>query len=259
MNNNNNSSSSSRPLRKSKKTKKKSSSNRPAFIVNAQDTSMDRKTAQQALQLYRFTQSFALPIGNVASNPGGQIYSNPTSTATFIGSAASNITNDCMFALFFKLGDLPQSSSFTSLFDQYRIKRISVTFTPNYKQVGIQTASNAFLMPTMQMWYAVDYDDASAPSTLTALQEYSSIKMIDFNDSVKSHTVSFNPRVAIAANQAGAFTAYANQANQWLDAAYPNVQHYGLKFGFPCPNSVAYGIPPINIIASYDLEFREVR
>jgi len=118
----------------------------------------------------------------------------------------------------FQLNTLPQVTTFTSLFDQYRITRIQAWLQVNQTNNGGHTG---------YFYSAVDYDQSGAPSSLGALQQYQNVKMANFQN---GHYHDFVPHVAMAA-YSGAFTSYANQGNQWLDSNSPTIQHYGLVFG----------------------------
>lgn len=126
-------------------------------------------------------------------------------------------SGDLLAALSFTLSSLPNSTEFTSLFDQYRIVQVTCRFIP---LAGAGTGSNPLIT-------AIDYDDSTPPVAVTDLLQYDSYVMTQ-PGFVLERTLT--PHVAVAA-YSGAFTSFANAPNaMWIDVASPNVQYYGLKY-----------------------------
>lgn len=142
----------------------------------------------------------------------------------------------------FQLSNLPQSATYTSLFDQYRFSAIELWLQPNQTNNGGHTG---------WLYSAVDYDNAAAPASLSALQQYSNVKEGPFIDGQYHKYV---PHVALAA-YSGAFTSYANVTAPWLDCNSPTIQHYGLVFGVSVTTDNAI---TFNLQARFHLEFRNV-
>jgi hypothetical protein len=161
-------------------------------------------------------------------------------------------------ALGIALNILPGYAEFTSLFDQYRIMMVEVTFYSPY--VTIQATAT----PKLMLHTVNDYDDYTAV-TPTAMQEYETYQQRDLSFGKPIH-FSFKPRVALAA-YSGAFTSYANQGNQWLDVASPAVQHYGLKYALEMvfstggrnTNVLMNWATCVRTCVKYHLQFRTVR
>jgi len=119
--------------------------------------------------------------------------------------------------LSFSLNTLSQSSSFTGLFDRYRILNIQVQFNP--------TLTGNLTVPITT---AIDYDDAATPTTEIAQRETALTVPTS-----RYFERSFTPRIAVAA-YSGTFTGYANMSSkQWLDASSTGIQYYGLKYYIP--------------------------
>jgi hypothetical protein len=134
------------------------------------------------------------------------------------GSVTPSTTVDTLLAYSFSLSDLPDYAEFTNLFDQYRIVQIALDFEwvlgPSS---GVQP-----------LYVCFDQDDAVTPTALTNLLEYDTV-----STTVAGANCSrvLTPRVATAL-YGGAFTQFGNNpATQWVDAAYPSVQYYGVKVG----------------------------
>jgi len=164
-----------------------------------------------------------------------KVYTFEQSTTTTITSSTT-LEVDGGFQL--NLAALGLSSSFTNIFDAYRI--IGATF----KFVPITTVTGQILFT------AIDYDDINT-TTITNLLQYETLKM---SPSGSYFERSFVPRVAPAL-YSGTFTSFGQNSYQWIDCASTNVQHYGLKYGFPiAPNSVSY-----QIVVVYKIQFRNTR
>jgi len=119
------------------------------------------------------------------------------------------------------LSSLPNSSEFTTLFDQYRITRCEYTFQP------LQTvAVNSTTASTPGIFTVVDYDDSTTLTTLAQALQYPNVR---WHSGYEPFTVSFKPHIAMAA-YSGAFTSFANTFDQWLDVSSPAIVHYGLKY-----------------------------
>lgn len=192
---------------------------------------------------------------NINVSTGATTYNNPTTSATYFNSSTSNLTADPCFGMFFTLNDIPQVSTFTALYDQYRFKRITVNFIPTVNITGPQNAANSVNQNCNQIFVAVDHDDASVVSPLTSLFEYEDVKL---HNTMEQFSVSFIPHVA-AAVYSGAFTSFANQTTPWLDCASPNIQHYGIKWAMPCPISLSFACNAMSLLVKYEIEFRTLR
>ncbi len=122
--------------------------------------------------------------------------------------------------LYIQLGTIVNDfTSLASVFDQYRVDRCEAWLVPRVS--GTSSASQNY----GQMLTVVDYDDVTALTSFAAGTSYANALIGAGNC---GHYRDFVPHVAIAAYQGG-FTAFANTSNEWIDAAYPNVQHYGIK------------------------------
>ena len=159
----------------------------------------------------------------------------------------------------FRLSDLPQSASFTALFDQYRITKVRVDFIPMSNSSIVQgSAGTAIVGNAGVIATVIDYDDNNNGLTFAQLQEYESFKITPAI-SRRTHSVTLVPRVAMAAFGVGAFTSYAvGPKGQWVDVASPAIEHYGMKV-YVDPYAVAVAAQTWQIMLYYDIEFKFVR
>jgi len=129
------------------------------------------------------------------------------------------------------------SASYTTIFDQYRIVAAEVTLTPR-----ITEANQVSPYPAGYIYTVLDYDDATPLVSTAAAQNYSSCIATPVTEAVRRCV---KPRIAVAA-YSGAFTSFANLADQWIDAASTGVIHYGIK----CIMDVGTA----SALCTYDLE-----
>jgi hypothetical protein len=134
---------------------------------------------------------------------------------------SSNTSVAQMTAKQWSTTDIIQFSSYATVFDQYKIDFIELWLTP----FGPATAPG--YNSNIHIYSAVDYDDANAPTSLTAISQYENAVITRPSE---GHYVKFRPHIAVAA-YGGAFTQFKNEPSDWLDVASGAVQHYGFKFG----------------------------
>lgn len=166
----------------------------------------------------------------------------------YVGTITSSVSAVTYGSYSFSLADLPSSSEFTNLFDEYKIAKITLQFIPAYVQVN-----NTVGKISPWFMYCIDKDDVATPSTYTTILQYPSHKVISMT---KGFTVSFAPRVATALYNGGVTTAYGSDA-RFIDTASDAVPHYGFKYGVDLStdaNSYKY-----NIFAKYTIHVRGVR
>jgi hypothetical protein len=145
----------------------------------------------------------------------------------------------------FSVNSLDQISQLAAVFDQYMIEELEVWVFPN--TLGAATGAQAGLL-----YSAIDYDDAATLSTIGQIEDYTNVVVSTPN---QGHYRRFVPHIAVAA-YSGSFTSFMNVDTQWIDSAYTNVQHYGLKIAAtatPAAQS-AYTLQ-----VRYHLAFRNVR
>jgi len=157
----------------------------------------------------------------------------PTIASSTVGTGQS---------LAFTLNALPSYAEFTSLFEFYRICAVKVTFLPRQTDFATQTVSN--------LWTVIDYNDVTAPTSNTQMQQYSAVKL---HSGFKPFTMYLKPRVAMPVWQGLSSSGYApGKANQWLDCNSPAIQHYGIKMFWDTLQSGT----TMDITATYYMQFK---
>ncbi len=128
-------------------------------------------------------------------------------------------------ALTFAFSDLTNSSSWASLFDRYRFLGVKVTF----QAIGVMENTTPATYSIPEFATVVDFDDDTAFTTLGAMRRYSTYCGHRTTSSIVRH---FLPRATRPVYISGVSTGYQEaDPYGWMDLAYPNIPHYGVKWG----------------------------
>lgn len=119
-------------------------------------------------------------------------------------------------ALDVSLNAFSGASSLLLVFDQYKFEQLEAW-------IEFSAPNQAQAYPVLMS--AVDLDDSAVPTAIGQVQDHQGALV---TDGPGGHYHKWLPHVAVAA-YSGAFTSYSNMPATWIDAASPNVQHYGLK------------------------------
>jgi len=151
------------------------------------------------------------------------------------------------YARAWMLSDLVQASSFTAIFDQYRLAKCEVWFTP-------ESGSNLTPVANIKgsMYSAVDYDDDTSTNLPATLQQKENCISAPFQN---GHHWIYVPHVAMAA-YSGAFSSFANVSAPWIDVASASVKHYGIKAVVDATTNA--GDILVQIQARFTFQFRNV-
>lgn len=166
--------------------------------------------------------------------------------------------NKVFFAYNFAADQLPNISDFQGLFDQYRIRAVTMKFRMVQPPEAQNTPATSQFYP--DIYVTVDHDDATTPTTVDEILQYGKCKrgILRPNYFFKYR---FFPTCAQQLYRTGTTTAYAPLRNKtWIDLAYINTPYYALK---GCVSNEASGVTtaPINIEAHLVLtiQFKNVR
>jgi len=159
-----------------------------------------------------------------------------------VGSSSAAVTG----SYYTLLSGLQNGTSFQSIFDQYRILAVDFVVKPRTNSVVVTGTSTP-----SPMYLVIDYDNSTALASASAATQFSSCAVVECYQSCRRV---YKPRIAVAA-YTGAFTGYENTSG-WIDCAYNNVYHYGLKWYIPtCSVSL---VPEWDIVARVHIVFRNV-
>lgn len=155
-------------------------------------------------------------------------YGTPT-TVTLTGAATESDNSDS-----FSLSSVTNYSELTTLYDQYRIRSVTMKFhlvtNPDRLTIpGTDPAANYLAPPNYpKLWYVRDYDDNTAV-TLATMREMGKAKFkIMKPNSIIS--VKLRPAVLTQLYRTAVSTGYSPQWPKKLDCSQSDIPHYGLKW-----------------------------
>jgi len=151
----------------------------------------------------------------------------------------------------FTLQSLPVFGDFTSLYDAYCIDRVEVTW--ELSTIGTGATQSSSIMPIILAW--PDYDNATAPS-LSSAQQVSQLERLNLSEAKPSVRRSIVPRVTLGTAGAAANSGVTSRPNQWVDMAYPAVNHYGVKFFVKNLNTLTVASTGATVAVSFRYHFR---
>jgi len=135
-----------------------------------------------------------------------------------LGQFSASAGSPLAVGIVFQLAGLPGSADFTTLFDVYRIAQATVKIFP------LQVVQD------VPIYTAIDYDDASAPTTPNELLQKETLRICSSNTTVIR---TLNPCYLAAAYQGVTSTGYSPRHAGWIDCANASVPYYGLKVFAP--------------------------
>jgi len=138
-------------------------------------------------------------------------------------------------SLAFTLDSVKSYTEFTALYDRYRLDKVVVKLrmisNPD-AAYPLNTSSSGFLTnPTNwypQVWSINDYD-GGAGDTVSSIRERQGVKCRTIQPN-KPLTFTVRPAVAVNLYKTSLLSGYGNRWGQWVDAATPDVKHYGLNY-----------------------------
>lgn len=143
-------------------------------------------------------------------------------------STISTLTSSWGGFLEFSLGQVPNSTDFSNLFDSYRLMGVLLTFrlmdnpdSTNYINSTTFTQGSNFYP---KLWWCIDRDDSTTP-TLASIRERSTAKCLVLRPDRFIKVLVKYPRPMIQAYSGG----YMQAPVSWLRTNEPNTPHYGLK------------------------------
>jgi len=162
--------------------------------------------------------------------------------------------SDQGYAYSFALSSLPSASELTALYDMYRIDLIEVIV--ELYAINQTTSTQAF--PTLIAW--PDYDDATAPSTLSASTEVAQAERFQFSPTHNQFKRALVPRLSVGVWD-GAATSHAMVAtkSEFVDCATPAIPHYGFKCWIKWYNTSLDNFTGLNLSFRYHLSMRQPR
>ncbi len=164
------------------------------------------------------------------------------------GVVTSTSAAEGLYAFSFALSDMADYTSYTSVWDQYRILELDLTLVPLTLQSAPSTG------PAYAFCYvAPDYDDATTPANTAAMLSYSNLAVLGPSE---KYSCKIAPCVDVATttSAAASITGSMSVKSPWLDCSSPSVAHYGLKAAIT--QSTSTNLTQWNLFARFVVEFR---
>lgn len=153
---------------------------------------------------------------------------------------------DSGYPFAFSLSQVPDNGEFADLYDAYIIDQVDMHF--------ILQANAADKYPILLA--ALDYDDAGAMSSQNEILTRQGAKVLPFSATVREHTISVKPRVAMTAFRSGVSSGYGwGGPNQLIDIALTDVPFYGIRTWFANYNTSDTPGAEIRMYIRYHMRF----
>jgi len=175
-------------------------------------------------------------------------------------------------AITFQVTDCVNFINWEKLFDEYRLNKVVVNFTPvqasdKYRQVAVGAAPSGTVSGLTQipfMYYLIDRNDVVPPTTR---DEMKGVKGCVRKLSTEPHTVIFTPSMLVPVYQSQDPSGTINYSytvgyqKKWnqnnLGSISKDVPYFGLKYGIE--NSAPEGAYNMKVSIKYYISFRKKR
>lgn len=176
-----------------------------------------------------------------------KIYQYKRLSGAFSTFVLSNVAN-AYTAYNFSLGDVPNYTEFTALYDYYKINAVKVTLLPQMTQnVSLGDVNNAWA--SKRLFSAIDYNDSSAVTTIDEIRQYQTCK---FTPILKRHSRYFKPRI----NDSG---SVYTPGRPWLLCSSPNTNYFAIKLAGETMNSSGVANMEYTVEVMFYLSFKNVK
>jgi hypothetical protein len=225
--------------------------------INTQMPRNNKRRGKSRPKPYKH-KSRGLPMGNMQNSldrTGSKIYSyTQTLSETTIAQTALTpvLLGGATISNFSPLlSQLDQVSTFTALYDQYRIVRADYRFRPMFKSENFVASTDL----TPLIYIVADYDDNTNPASLAVLRQYQNMQTHEF----ETFNYSIIPHCADALYSGSVFTSFGNVVSPWIDVASTGVVHYGIKIGITAGATGQTNLQRWWVTVSLHVQFRNVR
>lgn len=150
----------------------------------------------------------------------------------------------------FTLGSLPQASSYATLYQFFRITKITLKFVLRYDPASVTVASTPQAQ-LPQLFVVVDQNDASVPSTSAELLAYGNCKIWVFTTSACEKQISWKPSLGVSPVGGGTLTEMGG-GTQWTATSSTTSAYYGIKYVL---ENYAVTSTILDVYGIYDVEF----
>ncbi len=162
--------------------------------------------------------------------------------------AAIGVT-DAGAALTFGPSAITGWTDYSTVYDLYRIKRVTVRFVlPR----AAAPATTGDVFPTLLT--AVDFNDSTAPASAVELLRYYNVRVDQFHEGRREYSVTLTPRLQFTTG-GGANTVAAGDA-AWARTSYNDVW-FGLKYWLRYYNTTSFNNTLVDVYVKYEVEFKQ--
>lgn len=197
-------------------------SKRKRYVRKYRKPGMKRKSPLNGNKVYAFKRlGKTLILQN--STTADIITTNDASMVSLGTAVADTVGRQFGAGLTFRIANLESSTDFTSLYDQYKIKGVSIKVIPLSDSA---TAQSSGFIPTL--YWRTDNDDSAAPANEGEMRQAQDVKTMRLTGP-RSIYIPY-PKSVVDVN--GTANAYAANASRWINCADTTVFHHGLKMWF---------------------------
>lgn len=129
--------------------------------------------------------------------------------------AVSNLTGAAQ-TFSFRLSNVAGYSELVSLYDQYKISAVQLTFFPRMTQITSTSSVNN--IDNVRILTAIDYNDATPPTTATDVREYENCEVHSITDTFSVYVD--KPKI---------LDTSSSSRTAWIATSSATTLHYGLK------------------------------
>lgn len=178
---------------------------------------------------------------------GQQVYLFKRHCAPFGVLTIDNISNT-LTGYNFSLGDIPNPTEFTNLYDCYKINAVKITFLP---QMTVSNSLGSVNNPdaSARFFSAIDYNDSGAVSTIDQIREYQSVKCTPI---LRKHSRYFKPKIMDAGS-------VYNPGSRWLTCGSTAPNYFGIKIAVEPMGSSTTLSMDYSIECIYYMSFKNVK
>lgn len=180
---------------------------------------------------------------------------------------AQSTTTDTIQYYSFRLDDLPDYSELTTLYDQYQIAAVKLSFIPLYNMATLNegmsgnTAGNSNFNFSIRSASALDYDGAQ--SGVTGMQDLREYQTYKWKSYPRIHSRYLRPKAIMSYEGVSAAVPYVlpGRSSPWFNTgSATNVTYGGLWFAVDAVNSAPLvGQTLYKVEAKYYLKFKTVK
>jgi len=154
-----------------------------------------------------------------------------------------NGTTPTTLQVFSRISDLPNSSHYLSIFDQYKIAQV---------EIWLQPGASSNITTSTTVYSVIDYDDANALISESNALEYQNVMFYPENI---GHYRRYIPHIATSVyTGVTPFSGFKNTKADWIDSASSTVEHFGFKaYMSAAPATVSF-----DLLVRQTVQFRNV-